>query len=69
MCIRERDLQDAYEDADRWTGEALDAEGRSVAVAGRLMAKRVMGKAAFAQIQDMTGGLQLFLQAAALRCV
>ena len=58
-----RDLQDAYEDAERWTGEALEAEGRCVAVAGRLMAKRVMGKAAFAQIQDMTGGIQLFLQA------
>ena len=58
-----RDLQDAYEDAERWTGEALEAEGRRVAVAGRLMAKRVMGKAAFAQIQDMTGGIQLFLQA------
>ncbi|TXI48982.1 MAG: lysine--tRNA ligase [Lysobacter sp.] len=61
-----RDLQDEYEDADRWTGEALDATGRRVAVAGRLMAKRVMGKAAFAQIQDMTGGIQLFLQANAL---
>jgi lysyl-tRNA synthetase, class II len=57
-----RDLQDAYEDADRWNNEALDALGRRVAVAGRLMAKRVMGKAAFAQIQDMTGGIQLFLQ-------
>ncbi len=57
-----RDLQDAYEDADRWSNEALDATGCSVAVAGRLIAKRVMGKAAFAQIQDMTGGIQLFLQ-------
>ncbi len=64
-CVRKhyaRDLQDAYEDADRWTSEALDATGRRICVAGRLMAKRVMGKAAFAQIQDMTGGLQLFLQ-------
>jgi lysyl-tRNA synthetase class 2 len=61
-----RDLQDQYEDAGRWTGEALEAEGRRVAVAGRLMAKRVMGKAAFAQIQDMTGGVQLFLQSTAL---
>jgi lysyl-tRNA synthetase class 2 len=61
-----RDLQDAYEDADRWSGEALEAEGRRVAVAGRLMAKRVMGKAAFAQIQDMSGGIQLFLQSTAL---
>jgi lysyl-tRNA synthetase, class II len=58
-----RDLQHEYEDADRWTGEALEANGRRVSVAGRLMAKRVMGKAAFAQIQDMSGGIQLFLQA------
>jgi lysyl-tRNA synthetase class 2 len=61
-----RDLQDTYEDADRWSNEALDAAGRNVTVAGRLMAKRVMGKAAFAQIQDMTGGIQLFLQSNAL---
>ena len=64
-CVREHyagDLQDEYEDADRWTGEALEATARRISVAGRLMAKRVMGKAAFAQIQDMTGGLQLFLQ-------
>lgn len=61
-----RDLQDAYEDAGQWTGEVLEAENRRVAVAGRLMAKRVMGKAAFAQIQDLSGGIQLFLQANAL---
>ncbi|MCC7248221.1 MAG: lysine--tRNA ligase [Lysobacter sp.] len=64
-----RDLQDEYEDADRWTGEALEATGRRVAVAGRLMAKRVMGKAAFVQIQDMSGGIQLFLQSNALGAV
>jgi lysyl-tRNA synthetase, class II len=64
-CARKhyaRDLLDEYEDADRWTGETLEATGRRISVAGRLMAKRVMGKAAFAQMQDMTGGLQLFLQ-------
>jgi len=60
------DLQNAYEDADRWTGEALEGENRRVAIAGRLLAKRVMGKAAFAQVQDMTGAIQLFLQANAL---
>src|SRR3546814_1909444 len=39
------DLQDAYADAERWTGEALEGEGRRVALAGRLLAKRGMGKA------------------------
>ncbi len=33
-----------------------------VSVGGRIMAKRVMGKASFAQLQDMTGRIQLFVQ-------
>jgi len=58
-----QDLQDAYADAEQWTGEALEGEGRHVALAGRLLAKRVMGKAAFVQVQDVSGRIQLFLQA------
>jgi lysyl-tRNA synthetase, class II len=61
-----QDLQDAYADAERWTGEALEGDGRRVALAGRLLAKRVMGKAAFAQIQDVSGRIQLFLQTTTL---
>ena len=57
------DLQADYADVEQWTGEALEASGRTVAVAGRILAKRVMGKAAFATIQDMSGRIQLFLQA------
>ncbi len=60
------DLQDEFIDADTWTGEALEASGRRVAIAGRLLAKRVMGKAAFATVQDMSGRIQLFLQSTAL---
>ena len=60
------DLQSTYDDAERWTAEAIEGEGAQVAVAGRLMAKRVMGKASFAQVQDESGRLQLFLQANAL---
>ncbi|KAB8314461.1 lysine--tRNA ligase [Tolypothrix campylonemoides VB511288] len=60
------DLQAEFADAGRWSAEALEADGRRVAVAGRLMAKRVMGKASFAQVQDESGRLQLFLQANAL---
>ena len=60
------DLQDEFADADRWTGDALEAGGRRVALAGRLLAKRVMGKAAFAQVQDVSGRIQLFLQSATL---
>jgi lysyl-tRNA synthetase class 2 len=61
-----QDLQEAYADAGRWTAEAVEGEGRTVALAGRLLAKRVMGKAAFAQIQDVSGRIQLFLQSATL---
>ena len=60
------DLQADYADADAWNGDALEADGRRVALAGRMMAKRVMGKAAFAQIQDVSGRIQLFLQRDAL---
>ncbi len=44
------------------SAEALDELGKVVSVAGRLMAKRVMGKASFAKIQDRSGQLQLFVQ-------
>ena len=60
------DLQQQYADVERWTGEALEGEGSRVGIAGRLLAKRVMGKAAFATVQDMSGRIQLFLQATAL---
>jgi lysyl-tRNA synthetase class 2 len=60
------DLQAEFADAEQWTGEALEALPRRLQIAGRLIAKRVMGKAAFAQIQDVTGRIQLFLQSTAL---
>jgi len=59
-------LQADYADVEAWTAEALEATGRRVAIAGRLLAKRVMGKAAFATLQDMSGRIQLFLQSTAL---
>jgi len=42
--------------------EALDAEPVRVKIAGRLMAKRVMGKASFAQLLDQSGRMQIFIQ-------
>jgi lysyl-tRNA synthetase, class II len=41
--------------------ETLDPENISVTVAGRMMLKRVMGKAAFATIQDASGRIQLYI--------
>jgi len=44
----------------------LEAQPVRVRVAGRMMEKRVMGKASFAKLQDATGRIQLFLQRDAL---
>ncbi len=44
------------------TREELEEMQVQVKVAGRMMAKRIMGKASFAQLQDMSGRIQLFLQ-------
>ncbi|MDP9087888.1 MAG: lysine--tRNA ligase [Pseudomonadota bacterium] len=48
------------------SAEALDASPVRVSVAGRMRAKRVMGKASFAKLEDSTGAIQLFLQHSAL---
>jgi lysyl-tRNA synthetase class 2 len=53
------DLHAEYGEADN---EALEADGGTFTVAGRMMAKRVMGKASFAQLQDQSGRIQRFLQ-------
>jgi len=37
-------------------------EGETVSVAGRIMSKRVMGKASFSHIQDMEGKIQLYVR-------
>ena len=55
-----------FADADHWDSPALEVEARKVAVAGRLIAKRVMGKASFVQLRDQSGDIQLFLQQTAL---
>ena len=71
------DLQQEFADKDRWTTEALEGSGRRVRLAGRMLAKRVMGKASFAQVQDgsdawpgapagVASRIQLFVQQAAV---
>jgi len=42
--------------------EHLREEGVQVSVSGRMMAKRVMGKASFVKLQDRTGQIQLRLE-------
>lgn len=54
-----RDLSAQYESYDK---EALDAAQVQVKLAGRLMTRRIMGKASFAHIQDRTGRIQIYVQ-------
>ena len=53
------ELQAEYGDKDN---AFFDAQPIRVKVAGRMMAKRIMGKASFAHVLDMSGQVQLFLQ-------
>jgi lysyl-tRNA synthetase class 2 len=43
------------------TREQLEASPKNVVVAGRMMLKRVMGKASFATLQDMSGQIQIYV--------
>ena len=52
-------LHSKYGDLDE---EALEAENVRVKIAGRLMSRRIMGKAAFAHLQDMSGRMQLYVK-------
>jgi lysyl-tRNA synthetase class 2 len=53
------DLATAYGEK---SAEALDGARIRVSVAGRMRAKRVMGKASFAKLADSSGEIQIFLQ-------
>ncbi len=57
------DLHRRFGDTD---AERLDAEPVYVALAGRMMSQRIMGKAAFADLQDMSGRIQLYVRRDAL---
>ncbi|HLW12431.1 MAG TPA: lysine--tRNA ligase [Casimicrobiaceae bacterium] len=52
------DLHAAHDAAEN---AALEAASIRVAVAGRMLLKRVMGKACFATLQDMSGRIQLYV--------
>ena len=54
------DLHDAHGAA---TKEDLEASGPRACVAGRMMLKRLMGKASFATLQDMSGRIQVYVRA------
>lgn len=47
---------------DQLSKEELEEKSVEVSIAGRLMAKRGMGKASFAHIQDLTGKIQIYVR-------
>ena len=51
------DIRDNFRDED---------EPRQVSIAGRMMSRRVMGKASFAEIQDSKGRIQVYITTSAL---
>ncbi|NLW78769.1 MAG: lysine--tRNA ligase [Ruminococcaceae bacterium] len=56
--------QDSYADEVKqsFTDPAEGEAGRQVCMAGRMMSKRVMGKASFADLQDTTGTIQMYVR-------
>ncbi len=44
------------------SAESLEADAVAVKVAGRMLAKRVMGKVSFVKVDDVSGAIQIFLQ-------
>ena len=60
------DLQTEFADTEVCNAEAIVALARRVRIAGRILARRIMGKASFVTIQDMSGQIQLFLQGSTL---
>jgi len=53
------DLHKSYNEK---TAEELVQEHSTVKIAGRIMTRRLMGKASFVHIQDMSGRIQLYLR-------
>ncbi len=60
------DLRSAYADVEQSNAATLESLARRVKIAGRMIAKRVMGKASFVQLRDQSGDVQLFLQQSTL---
>ncbi len=54
-------IQEIHASFGESTNESLEQNKKEVSVAGRIMLKRIMGKASFAQIQDSSGRIQLFV--------
>ncbi|MDX8000217.1 lysine--tRNA ligase [Xenorhabdus sp. Reich] len=58
---RENISEDLHAKYDDKTKEELEELGIEVTVAGRMMTRRIMGKASFATLQDMGGRIQIYV--------
>ncbi|HKX54418.1 MAG TPA: OB-fold nucleic acid binding domain-containing protein, partial [Nitrosospira sp.] len=58
---REHFSVDLHRQYGEHSNETLETEPIPVRVAGRMVLKRIMGKASFATLQDMSGRIQLYI--------
>lgn len=58
---REHLAEELHAEYDNVDKETLASKGVRVSVAGRMMTRRIMGKASFATIKDMSGAIQLYV--------
>ena len=63
---REHVAEDLHQQYGQQDNEHLEADPIAVVVAGRMMLRRIMGKASFATVQDMSGRIQLYVARDAL---
>ena len=59
---RDSCAKEVVEQQERLAMEAPETRGSEVKLAGRLISKRIMGKASFAHLQDESGRIQLYAQ-------
>lgn len=60
--VRSHTAQEILSKYEAFSKEELDEMAEPVTVAGRLMTKRVQGKASFAHIQDLSGKIQIYVR-------
>ncbi len=59
--LRQDLANDLHQRYDRLMDEELTAQNIQVSLAGRMMTRRIMGKASFATLQDMSGKMQAYI--------
>src|SRR3989338_5547444 len=59
--VRDTLAHDIHSNYEMFDHDALVEKNIRVKIAGRMMTRRVMGKAAFVHLQDMSGKIQLYI--------